>query len=100
MSPQIKVDEDLPADVGRIFSEAGYIADTVRQQGWGGSPDEDLWDRVQAESRWLVTADKGFGDVRTYIPGTYVGVVLLRASIESRRRYIALAQALVRSVRL
>ena len=100
MSPQIKVDEDLPEDVARIFSEAGSIADTVRQQGWGGSEDADLWDRVQAESRWLVTADKGFGDVRTYIPGTYVGIVLLRAVIESRRRYIALAQALVRSVRL
>ena len=100
MLPQIKVDEDLPKDVARIFSEAGYIADTVLQQGWGGSEDEDLWEQVQAESRWLVTADKGFGDVRTYIPGTYVGIVLLRAVIESRRRYIALAQELVRSVRL
>ena len=100
MSPQIKVDEDLPEDIARLFSEVGYIADTVRQQGWGGSEDEALWERVQAERRWLVTADKGFGDVRTYIPGTYVGIVLLRAVIESRRRYIALVQALVRSVRL
>jgi predicted nuclease of predicted toxin-antitoxin system len=100
MSPQIKVDEDLPEDIARIFSAVGYIADTVRQQGWGGSEDEDLWERVQAERRWLVTADKGFGDVRTYLPRTYVGIVLLRAVIESRRRYIELAQALVRSVRL
>ncbi len=100
MSPQIKVDEDLPEDIARIFSAVGYIADTVRQQGWGGSEDEDLWERVQAERRWLVTAGKGFGDVRTYLPGTYVGIVLLRAVIESRRRYIELAQALVRSVRL
>ena len=100
MAIQIKVDEDLPADVARIFSEAGYIADTVVRQGWGGSEDEDLWQRVQDEGRWLVTADKGFGDVRTYIPGTYVGIVLLRAVIESRRRYIELAQELVRSIRL
>lgn len=100
MSPQIKVDEDLPENIAHIFSEAGYIADTVRQQGWGGSEDEDLWQRVQAERRWLVTADKGFGDIRTYVPGTYVGIVLLRAMIESRRRCIELAQALVRSVRL
>ena len=100
MLPPIKVDEDLPEDVARIFSEAGYIADTVVQQRWGGSKDEDLWERVQAEGRWLVTADKGFGDVRTYIPGTYVGIVLLRAEIESRRRYMELAEELVRSVRL
>ena len=100
MPPQIKVDEDLPEDVVRIFSEAGYIADTALQQGWGGSEDEDLWEHVQAESRWLVTADKGFGDVRTYIPGVYVGIVLLRAFIESRRRYIEWVQELVRSVHL
>ena len=95
MPPPIKVDEDLPEDVARIFSEAGYIANTVIQQGWGGSKDEDLWERVQAEGRWLVTADKGFGDVRTYTPGTYVGIVLLRAEIESRRRYMELAEELV-----
>jgi predicted nuclease of predicted toxin-antitoxin system len=100
MPSQIKVDEDLPEDIAHIFSEAGYIADTVIQQGWGGSKDEELWERVQAEGRWLVTADKGFGDVRTYIPGTYVGIVLFRAEIESRRRYIELAQELVHSVRL
>jgi len=100
MLTRIKVDEDLPEGIARIFSEAGSIADTIRQQGWGGSEDEDLWQRVQAERRWLVTADKGFGDIRTYVPGTYVGVVLLRAALESRRRYIELAQALVRSVRL
>lgn len=66
--------------------------------GW--KRDEDLWEHVQAESRWLVTADQGFCHVHTYILRTYVGIVLLRAFIESRRRYIELAQELVRSVRL
>src|SRR2546425_6894609 len=55
---------------------------------------------MKAEGRGLVTADKGFGDVRTYVPGTYVGVILLRAAVESRRRYLELAEATVRSVRL
>jgi hypothetical protein len=32
MSPQVKVDEELPKDVARLFSEADYIADTVCQQ--------------------------------------------------------------------
>ena len=100
MPLQIKVDEDLPEDVARLFSEAGYIAHTVRQQGWGGIDDEDLWERVQDEGRWLITADRGFGDVRRYVPGTHVGIVLLRAMIESRRRYIELTQVALRSVRL
>src|SRR5262249_43813392 len=100
MPPQVKVDEDLPEAVARLFTEAGYAAQTVRDQGWSGLQDDTLWKRIQAEQRWLVTADKGFGDVRTYIPGTYAGVILMRAVIESRRRYIELAQATVRSVRL
>ncbi|HEY5869434.1 MAG TPA: DUF5615 family PIN-like protein [Candidatus Tectomicrobia bacterium] len=100
MPPQVKVDEDLPDAVARLFIAAGYPATTVRAQGWSGLQDAPLWARIQAEERWLVTADKGFGDVRTYVPGTYVGVILLRAALESRRRYLELAEATVRSVRL
>ena len=100
MTPQVKVDEDLPEAVADLFAMAGYGAATVRAQGWGGLDDEVLWEHIQSEGRWLVTADKGFGDVRQYVPGSYVGVIVLRAEIESRRRYIALAQALIRSVHL
>jgi predicted nuclease of predicted toxin-antitoxin system len=100
MPPQVKVDEDLPDAVAGLFTAAGYPATTVRAQGWSGLEDAPLWGRIQAEGRWLVTADKGFGDVRTYVPGTYVGVILLRAAVESRRHYLALAEATVRSLRL
>jgi len=100
MPPQVKVDEDLPDAVASLFTAAGYAATTVRAQGWSGLQDAPLWARLQAEGRWLVTADKGFGDIRTYVPGTYVGVILLRAAIESRRRYLELAEATVCSVRL
>ena len=37
-----------------------------------------MWRAVQAERCFLVTADKGFGDIRTYPPGTHRGVLLLR----------------------
>ena len=71
MPPHVKVDEDLPDAVAPLFTAAGYPATTVRAQGWSGLQDAPLWVRIQAEGRWLVTADKGFGDVRTYVPGTY-----------------------------
>ena len=100
MPPLVKIDEDLTEDVAAIVIEAGYAATTVHSQGWSGLLDEGLWPRVQAEGRWLVTADKGFGDIRTYVPGTYVGVVLLQADEESRRNYLELASATVRSLRL
>lgn len=44
----------------------------------GGFKDPDLWREVQAEGRFLSTADKGFADVRRYPPGTHQGVLLLR----------------------
>ena len=100
MPLRVKIDEDLPKDVATVFSVAGYEAVTVYEQGWGGLLDEALWPRVQAEKCWLVTADKGFGDIRLFVPGTHEGIVLFRADDESRRRYLELARAAVRSLRL
>ena len=100
MPPRVKIDEDLPKDVATVFAAAGYETATVYSQGWGGLLDEELWPRVQTEGRWLVTADKAFGDIRTFVPGTHAGVVLFRADDESRRRYLELASAAVRSLRL
>ncbi len=53
-------------------------------------PDADLWSRVQADGRWLVTADKGFADLRSHPPGTHAGMLLLRAEPESRQAYLEL----------
>ncbi len=46
----------------------------------GGWRDPDLWQAVQAENRFLITADKGFADLREHPPGTHGGVLLLRPS--------------------
>ena len=69
MAIGVKVDEDLPQEVADIFTEYGYDAITVVRQGWQGLGDNDLWIRVQQEKRWLITADKGFADLRFYPPG-------------------------------
>jgi predicted nuclease of predicted toxin-antitoxin system len=75
---RVKVDEDLPLDGVRLLQERGYDAASVTAQGMGGWKDRPLWDAVQAEQRFLVTADKGFGDLRQYAPGTHAGILLLR----------------------
>lgn len=93
----IKVDEDLPEEIADILNAAGHDAVTVRSQGWSGIPDAELWLRIQAENRWLVTADKEFGDIRKFVPAPGAGIVLIRAEVESRRQYLALATALLRS---
>jgi predicted nuclease of predicted toxin-antitoxin system len=75
---RIKVDEDLPNAAVQMLRRRGHEALGVIEQGMGGAKDPDLWRAVQAEHRFLVTADKGFGDIRSYPPGTHQGVLLLR----------------------
>ena len=92
MSVGVKVDEDLPRQIADLFAGRGYDAVTVVMQGWQGFPDDELWPRVQVEKRWLVTADKGFADLRSHPPGSHAGALLFRLDEESRRGYLELAQ--------
>jgi predicted nuclease of predicted toxin-antitoxin system len=93
----IKVDEDLPRQIVDLLIAFGHHAATVVDQGWQGFADEILWPLVQAERRWLVTADEGFANQRNYPPGSHAGVILLRPHEESRRAYMELmARALDR----
>jgi hypothetical protein len=62
--------------------------------------DEILWPRVQNERRWLMTADKGFADLRQYPPGSHAGVILLRSQEESRQAYLELAAIALERLKL
>ncbi len=75
---RVKVDEDLPAATAALLRNHGYDAETVLDEGMGGSKDQAIWQAAQSEQRLLVTADKGFGDLRSYPPGGHHGVLLLR----------------------
>jgi predicted nuclease of predicted toxin-antitoxin system len=91
VSIRAKVDEDLPRQIAEILRTRGHDALTVADQGCEGTQDEDLRVRLQAERRWLITADEGFADLRRYPPGSHAGVMLLRSPEESRRGYVELA---------
>jgi predicted nuclease of predicted toxin-antitoxin system len=97
---RLKVDENLPSEIADLLVAYGHDAMTVLDQGWQGLADGDLWRRIQAEDRWLVTADKEFGDLRRYPPGTHRGVILLRAAEESLDAYLQLAGTALASIKL
>jgi len=78
VAARLKVDEDLPPAIADMLTACAYDAVTVGDQGWQGMSDDELWRRIQLEGRWLVTADKEFGDARRYPPGSHAGVILLR----------------------
>lgn len=100
MTVPFKIDEDLPRQIADLLNARGHDAATVVGQGWQGMPDEILWPRVQQESRWLMTADKGFADLRQYPPGTHAAVILLRSQEESRRAYLELATIAIERLKL
>ena len=85
MAVKVKVDEDLPRAAVDLLRDWGYDAAGVYEQGMSGWKDPELWRAVQAEGRFLVTADKGFGDIRTYPPGTHRGILVLRPSEQGVR---------------
>lgn len=94
---RIKVDEDLPRAVTQMLRDKGYEAASVTEQGMGGWKEPDLWRNVQAEHRFLVTADKGFADIRFYAPGTHVGVMLLRPDEDGIRPVVELLERVLAS---
>jgi predicted nuclease of predicted toxin-antitoxin system len=98
MALRVKIDEDLPKQITELFAQRGYEATTVVEQGWQGLPDEQLWPQVQREGRLLVTADKGFADLRTYPPGSHSGILLLRLDDESRRGYLELVRTVLQQL--
>ena len=100
MSARVKIDEDLPRQIADLAGARGHDAATVVGQGWQGADDEDLWPRVQSERRWLITADKGFADLRRHPPGSHAGVILLRSQEENRRAYLELAAIALERLKL
>lgn len=95
-----KIDEDLPAQVVQRLRDRGYDASSVLDQNMGGWKDSDLWQAVQEHRQFLVTADKGFGDIRIYPPETHGGVLLLRPSEDGIRPVLDMLDRVLATYRI
>ena len=96
----IKVDEDIPPIVTVWLREKGFVASTVFEQEMGGWKDAASWQAVQTNQQFLITADKGFGDIRVYPPGTHTGILLLRPDEVGIRPILDLLKMVLREVDL
>jgi predicted nuclease of predicted toxin-antitoxin system len=96
----IKIDEDLPYAVLKVLESYGYNASTVYKQGMGGWKDPELWSAIQSQQCFLITGDKGFGDIRKYPPGSHHGVLVLRPSSPNTVNFVRLLDLVLRAVRL
>lgn len=98
---KIKIDEQLSELLKAPLAEAGYEdVETVLEEGLSGKLDEDLWPIIQQEGRFLITGDKGFGDIRKYPPRTHAGVLLLRPDYESILSFIEVLKSVLKKYNL
>lgn len=74
----IKLDENLPSRLVSALNAMGRDVDTVPAGNLSGRPDEGVWKAAQAATRFLITQDLDFSDMRRYQPGTHLGILLVR----------------------
>ena len=75
---KIKLDENLPAFLADILTQLGNDAETIPDEGYAGSNDDQVWKIAQQTQRFLITQDLDFSDIRKFIPGTHHGILLVR----------------------
>lgn len=80
---KVKLDENLPVTLAGLLRHLGHDADTVQDEGLCGRDDGIIWEAAQCESRFLVTQDLDFSDVRKFVPGTHAGILLVRLQVAS-----------------
>jgi predicted nuclease of predicted toxin-antitoxin system len=86
---RIKVDENLPREIASRLKSRGHDVHTAWDENLCGSVDEELWEAVQREKRFLLTQDLDFSDARRFAAGTHHGILLVRLHTPSRKSLIA-----------
>jgi predicted nuclease of predicted toxin-antitoxin system len=81
---RIKLDENLPLSLAPILADLGHDVHTIPQEHLSGAKDHSLWEAAQRESRFLITQDLDFSDIRRFAPGTHCGLLLVRLRTPDR----------------
>jgi predicted nuclease of predicted toxin-antitoxin system len=95
---KFKIDENLPVEVAEVLRQAGYEAATVHDQNLAGEIDRTIALVCQSEQRALITLDTDFADIRTYPPGQYAGLVVLRLKQQDKRSVLTVIARLVKAL--
>src|SRR5271157_1771747 len=80
---RILVDENIPRMTVDTLRSLGHDVKDVRGTSDQGAPDSDLWALAMAESRMLVTTDKGFTEYRS---APHRGILIVRLRQPNRQK--------------
>lgn len=92
---RVKLDENLPRSLIGVLTSAGHDTDSVAEEGLTGADDQTVFASANGAGRLLVTLDRGFGDIRRYMPGTHSGIIVLRLPDESASAAVRAMQRLM-----
>ena len=95
---RFKLDENLPLQLKRLFTESGHDAVTVLDQGIGGATDSEVASVCLAEERVLVTQDLDFADIKFYMPEQYPGIVVFRLATQTRDTLLEVGANLIEAL--
>ncbi len=79
----IFVDENIPTMTVNALREKGFDVFDIRGTFMQGIADEELWQIVQKEKRFLITTDKGFSRRRNEV---HHGILIVRLKQPNRLR--------------
>jgi predicted nuclease of predicted toxin-antitoxin system len=92
---RFKIDENLHTDAARVLAAAGHDVRTVFEQGLQGRCDSEVAEVCHREKRAIITLDLDFSDIRTFPPGSYSGIIVLRLADQGRQAVLRSLERLV-----
>ncbi len=97
---RVKLDENLHTSLAAIVADHGHDVETVADEHLLGADDPSVLTSAIKEGRLVITADRGFGDIRRYPPGSHPGVLVLRLDDQSLPATRVVMTELMRNVAL
>lgn len=91
---KIKLDENLPGRLAHALEQLGHDTDTILQEGLSGRNDPQVWEAAQEAERFFITQDLDFSDIRSFLPGTHHGILLVRLRDPGRNALLKRVQNL------
>jgi len=96
---RIKLDENLPSRLASGLKSFGHDVHTLHDEKLVGLSDNEIWKATQKESRFLITQDLDFSDLRQFVPGTHNGILLVRLRSPQKNRFEQPRHGIIRETR-